>query len=113
MGLRWRRLGAVLVLTTIVTGTTCLALAMHRYPGGTEIDRHCAGHSFWFNFLCDLTGERALNGASNAAARGWARAAMAAFSLGFGAFWLILPAELPGHRALAATIRVAGSSSVL
>lgn len=107
------RLGAAIVLAMMVVGLTLLALAMHRYPGGTEIDPHCVGHSFWLNFLCDLTGDRALNGASNAAGRGVARAAMAAFSIGLGAFWLILPAEFPEHRALAAIVRVAGAVSVL
>ena len=113
--MRWptRRLGAVVVLAMMVTGVASLAIAMHRYPGGTELDHDCVGHSFWFNFLCDLTGDRALNGASNAAGRGFARAAMAAFSVGMGAFWLILPAEFPGHRALAFGVRVAGAISVL
>jgi len=113
MGLRSLRLGAVLVLAMTLTSVACLALAMHRYPGGTELDRHCVGHSFWFNFLCDLTGARALNGAPNAASRGLARAAMAALSVGLGAFWLILPAAFPGHRATAAAIRTAGAISVL
>ena len=107
-----RRLGALVVLAMMVTGVTSLALAMHRYPGGTELDGHTVGHSFWFNFLCDLTGDRALNGASNAA-RDFARAAMAAFGVGLGAFWLILPAEFPGHRVLATCVRVGGTISVL
>lgn len=112
MGLRSRRLGAVIVLAAMVVGVTSLVLAMQRYPGGTELDRHTVGHSFWFNFLCDLTAERAFNGAANPG-RDFGRAAMAAFSIGLGAFWLILPAEFPGHRALAAIVRVGGAISVL
>jgi hypothetical protein len=113
MAVRPLRVGAVVVLATAVVGSALIALAMSRYPGGTELDPHCVGHSFWFNLLCDLTNDRALNGVSNAAGRGFARAGMAVFSLGFGAFWLILPAEFPGHRALAATVRFAGALSVL
>jgi hypothetical protein len=113
VGLRSLRLGAVIVLAMAAASITCLVLAMHHYPGGTELDRHSVGHSFWFNFLCDLTGERALNGAPNATSRGLARAAMAALSVGLGAFWLILPAEFPGHRIAATVIRVAGTISVL
>jgi hypothetical protein len=113
MGARSLRVGAVLVLATGVVGSTLIALAMSLYPGGTELDPHCVGHSFWFNLLCDLTNERALNGASNVAGSGFARAGMAMFSLGFGAFWLILPAAFPGHRALAGTVRLAGAVSVL
>jgi hypothetical protein len=112
MGLRSRRLGAAVVLATMVTGLTLLALAMHRYPGGTELDSHSVGHSFWFNFLCDLTGDRALSGASNGGSA-FARAAMVAFSIGMGAFWLILPAEFPGHRAIGAIVRLSGAISVL
>src|SRR3954452_18630392 len=112
MGLRLLRLGGVIVLAMMVVGLTLLALAMHHYPGGTELDRHFVGHSFWFNLLCDLTGDRALNGASNGPSRGYARGAMAAFSVGLGAFWMILPAEFPRHRRLAVAIRVGGAISV-
>jgi hypothetical protein len=105
------RFGAVIVLAMLVAGSTLLALAMRVYPGGTELDRNCVGHSFWFNFLCDLTGERALNGAANNG-HSLARAAMVAFSVGLCAFWLILPAEFPGHKAIAAIIRLAGTISV-
>ena len=112
MGLRWRRLGAAIVLAMVVTGSTLLLLAMSRYPGGTELDLSSVGHSFWFNLLCDLTSDHALNGAPNPGC-GLARGAMAAFSLGLGAFWLILPAEFPRHRALGATVRVAGAISVV
>jgi hypothetical protein len=94
----------------LVSGVA-LALAMHVYPGGTELDRHSVGHSFWFNLLCDLTGDRALNGAANLG-RGYALAAMAAFSVGLAAFWLILPAEFPERRALARVVRVGGALSV-
>jgi hypothetical protein len=112
MNLRWRRVGALIVLAMMVTGLTFLALAMQRYPGGNELDRASVGHSFWSNMLCDLTGDAALNGAPNPASA-FARAAMAAFTVGLGAFWLILPAEFARHRVLAATVRFGGAVSVL
>jgi hypothetical protein len=112
VGPRWRRLGGTIVLAMLVVGLTLLGLAMHKYPGGTEIDPHCVGHSFWLNFLCDLTGDQALNGEPNGG-RTFARGAMMAFSFGLGAFWLILPAEFSGHRAISAVVRVAGAVSVL
>ena len=112
MGPRLRRLGGTIVLAMLVVGLALLAVAMHRYPGGTEIDPHCVGHSFWLNFLCDLTGEQALNGAPNGG-HAFARAAMMAFAFGMGAFWLILPAEFSGHRALATVVRGGGAISVL
>jgi hypothetical protein len=106
-----RRLGGAVVLAMMLLSGTALALAMHFYPGGTELNRHSVGHSFWFNLMCDLTGDRALNGAVNAG-RGYARAAMAAFSVGLAAFWLILPAEFPERRTLARVVRVGGALSV-
>jgi hypothetical protein len=109
---RRRRLGAWIVLAMMVVGLALLALAMRLYPGGTELDPHTVGHSLWFNLLCDLTGGRALNGAPNAGSS-FARAAMVAFSVGLAAFWLILPAEFPDHRALGAVVRACGSVSVL
>jgi hypothetical protein len=112
VGARSLRSGAAIVLVAMVVGSALLAVAMSLYPGGTELDRAAVGHSFWFNLLCDLTGDSALNGAPNAG-RGFARAGMAVFSVGMGAFWMILPAEFPGHRALAATVRLAGAISVL
>jgi hypothetical protein len=95
----------------MLTSGAALALAMHLYPGGTELDRHSVGHSFWFNLLCDLTGDRALNGAANVG-RSYGRAAMAAFAVGLAAFWLILPAEFPDRRVLARVVRVGGALSV-
>ena len=101
MGPGSRRLGAAIVLAAVVIGLALLSLAMHRYPGGTELDRHCVGHSFWFNLLCDLMGDRALNGTLNAG-RDFARAAMAVFSVGLGAFLKTDPARrvsrAPGDR---------------
>jgi len=37
-------------------------VAIALYPGGTWFNRQAEGHSFWFNFLCDLMQTRALNG---------------------------------------------------
>src|SRR5882672_11198007 len=85
---------------------------MQRYPGGTELDPHTIGHSFWFNLLCDIANERALNGAPNPG-HAFGRLAMAVFAIGLGAFFMILPAEFPGHRALAAIVRIGGAVSML
>ena len=107
------RFGAFVVLAVMLVATILIGLAMYHYPGGTELDPHTVGHSFWFNLLCDLTGECALNGAPNLAGRGFARAGMAVLSVGMGAFWLILPAEFSQHRVTAAVVRVAGAVSAL
>lgn len=57
-----------LVLVSLV-GTACFiacsAVAISYYPGGTWFNRRAPGHSFAYNFLCDLMQVRALNGVEN------------------------------------------------
>jgi hypothetical protein len=110
------RVGAAVVLVSMACGVALLARAMELYPGGSFIDRHACQHSFWLNFLCDLTGERALGGATNPGS-GSARGAIVFLAVSLGAFWLILPsllpAHLPGAPATTAVIRIAGSLSAV
>jgi hypothetical protein len=110
---RWLRIGAAVVLIMMAAGVASLALAMHLYPGGNAIDRQALHHSFWLNFLCDLTGDRAQNGASNVPGSHLARAGIVALSAAVGAFWLVLPALFPAPRAAAALIRIAGVGAAL
>jgi hypothetical protein len=106
------RVGAVVVLVAMVVGAAALGAAMYLYPGGSFVEPHALRHSFWLNFLCDLTGDLALGGAPNPAAP-IARAAMGAFAVSLVAFWLILPAHLTVARSLALCIRVAGAMSAV
>lgn len=102
--------GSVVVVLALVTGVILLAYAMRLYPGGTAIDPRQPGHSFWTNFLCDLTGEVAFNGGANHRGAMVARAGMGALTLGMLSFWLILPFVFPGHRVLAGAIRICGAT---
>ncbi|HVU52518.1 MAG TPA: hypothetical protein VHL80_17685 [Polyangia bacterium] len=92
-GVLW---GACFVLLAVASGAALLGIAMALYPGGTALDAHAPGHSFWLNFLCDLTSPVARNGVANGAGARAARAAMLTLSLGLGATWLVVPAFLPG-----------------
>lgn len=105
------RFGAGLVLAGVIAGVVLLGIAMDRYPGGTAIDPHTRGHSFWLNLLCDLTEHHARNGQPNAAAR-VARAGMFTLSAALGLHWLILPAFMRG-RAVGWLVRVAGVLQVV
>jgi hypothetical protein len=106
------RLGAVVVLSAMFVSVGALAVAMHIYPGGSFIRPEAPRHSFWLNFLCDLTGDRALGGGLNPGAR-IARAGLGALAVSLLGFWFILPAVLPRARATALTIRVAGAMSAV
>jgi hypothetical protein len=87
---------------------------MHLYPGGSAIDSAAVGHSFWLNFLCDLTDTVARNGQPNRGGAALALAALMTFVGAIAAFWLILPALLPGRRpVLAGCIRIAGTVSAV
>jgi hypothetical protein len=101
--------GARFVLFAVVSGASLLGIAMWIYPGGTAVDPDAPGHSFWLNFLCDLTEPVARNGVPSPTGSALARAGMLDLSLALGAVWLIGPALLPDHRAAARLIRGAGA----
>jgi hypothetical protein len=64
-------------------------VAMARYPGGTWFDRTSVGHDFFWNFFCDLTASKALNGEPNPGAI-FAQAGMLVLTLGFLPFWILV-----------------------
>jgi hypothetical protein len=105
--------GARFVLLAVASGAALLGIAMALYPGGTALDAHARGHSFWLNFLCDLTEPVARNGVANEAGSLAARGAMLVLSLGLGATWLVVPVFFPGaagdQRGPARLVRAAGA----
>jgi hypothetical protein len=104
---------AAALLATLAVAVVSLTLAMALYPGGTALDHQHTGHSFWFNFLCDLTSPVAVNGAANRLGSAFAQVAMAALALALGTFWLILPWLFKERRGLGVALRCAGSLSTL
>jgi len=82
-----------------IAGFVALELpAMRLYPGGTWWDRTTQGARFWQNFLCDLEGQTALNGAPNPLGASLAKAAMLLLVVSLVPFWLVVTtlfAELP------------------
>jgi hypothetical protein len=106
-------IAAVTILVAIVGGVGLLAVAMHLYPGGNDIDLTMSGHSFWFNFLCDICADVAVCGRPNPRGAAFARAGMLAFAIALGLFWLILPEPFRQRRRLAAVIRIGGSVSAI
>ena len=101
------------IISTSLLGVVTLALAMRAYPGGTALDPTTVGHSFWLNFLCDLTGDVAVNGAANARGASLARVAMVALAVALGCFWLLVPLSFAGGRAFSRPIRTFGLLAVV
>jgi hypothetical protein len=104
--------GSAAILAATGVGLVLLAVAMRVYPGGSAIDRAAAGHSFWFNFLCDLTADVAGNGRPNHPGATFAWTALLAFSVALGCFWMILPAAFAGLPSIGTWIRILGGLSV-
>src|SRR6187397_137758 len=62
--------------------------AMFLYPGGTQFNPAAPGHSFWLNYLCDLSDEHTWSGAPNPRGSLFGRAAMIAITGALAAlFW--------------------------
>jgi len=79
---------------------TCYAVAIALYPGGTWWNRDAVGHSFAWNFLCDLMQTEALNGAPAPVGSALARIGMVAMLVGLVAFYAqIAKLESPVSRA--------------
>jgi hypothetical protein len=103
-------IGSLGILIAMAVGIALLAAAMLRYPGGTAFDPLSHGHSFWFNFLCDLTPDVAVNGRPNPGGR-LARAAMIAFCVALACFWVVLPASFRNRRRISIATKTFGVMS--
>lgn len=84
---------------------------MALYPGGAQHAPEAAGHSFWLNYLCDLTDASARNGVANDGAL-LGRLGMAALIAALGVMFVYTP-RVFGSRALAAFVRGAGALAVI
>ncbi len=77
-----------------VAGTACfsasIAFAIAHYPGGTWSDPAAKGHSFAWNFLCDLMQTRALNGQDATIGSSVARFGTAAMFGALAAFFTLV-----------------------
>ena len=105
------RVVAVVLLGLLAAGAMASAVAAARYPGGTWMDRTTVGHSFWGNFLCDISRDPALDGLPHPAAP-WGRAAEWSLVLALGLFFWIVPALVEPRRR-GWTIRILGAVATL
>jgi len=109
--LRSTRVVAAVLLGLLAAGAVASAMAAARYPGGTWMDRTSVGHSFWGNFLCDISRDPALDGRPHPGAP-WGRAAEWMLVVALGLFFWIVPAlVVPRRRGW--TLRILGVVATL
>src|ERR1700754_876123 len=75
------------VLIGVVISVILIMIAISVYPGGTMFDEYSTGFDWSKNFMSNLFGERALNGAENPA-RIWANAGMILLPFTYAVFFI-------------------------
>ena len=87
------KLPRLLVLLSVLLFVVLHSIAAFKFPGGNVFDTQASGHSFWLNYLCDLTHTTALNGEPNPSAP-IAKASMLVLSVGLAAFFWLAASRL-------------------
>jgi len=84
---------AAFAVPALLGAFVCLyAAAALAYPGGTWEDPSTVGHSFFFNYYCDLMRPTALNGQPNPLGARLAELGQLVFALALGPFFFVAPA---------------------
>lgn len=99
-----------LPIAGVMVALLLLALATVAYPGGSQADAQATGFDWGNNYLCNLFGETAVNGAANSA-RGWAIAGWLFLCISIAGFFIDFARKIP-HRNAATIIRYFGASSM-
>ena len=106
---RWQGLG---LGAATLTSCGLFFAAMALYPGGNWLDPTAPGHDFARNFLCDILGPVAWNGAANREGRALALGGYWLFCATFAWFWWLAPTGWSArHRRLGHLTRLAGLAS--
>jgi membrane-associated HD superfamily phosphohydrolase len=86
------------VLTGIIISLILILTAISVYPGGTMFNEYSTGFSWTKNFMSNLFGTRALNGAENPS-RIWACAGMIILPLTYALFFFNMAKKIPEKNA--------------
>lgn len=86
------------VLTGIIISLILILTAISVYPGGTMFNEYSTGFSWTKNFMSNLFGTRALNGAENPS-RIWAYAGMIVLPLTYALFFFNMAKKIPEKNA--------------
>jgi len=86
------------LIVGILSTITLLAIAAAQYPGGSQADSTALGYDWRNNYISNLFGEQAVNGASNPG-RYWAVAGMFLLSVSLAWFFVSFAKKIPQKRA--------------
>lgn len=99
------------LLLGILSTITLLAVAATQYPGGSQADSTALGYDWKNNYISNLFGEQAVNGASNPG-RYWAMAGMFLLSVSLALFFVSFAKKIPQKRA-AQVLKYTGISGMV
>ena len=100
------------ILASVGTFIALVVLSMATYPGGSWLDRTSRSHDLLRNFLCDLLGPVAINGAPNPVGSAAMMGAMGILALGLGVLFWSVPALFIGPT-VAVAVRACGTISLI
>lgn len=98
------------VFIGIIAALLLLTIAMMVYPGGSMFDKNSVGFDLTKNFISNLFGEQALNGADNPS-RYWADAGMIFLAVSFAMFFIRFSERIP-QKSAANVIKYAGAGGM-
>nr|WP_294945565.1 hypothetical protein [uncultured Mucilaginibacter sp.] len=99
------------ILFCIIISLALLVIATFRYPGGSQVDKNSVGYHWADNYISNLFGEKAVNGADNTA-RFWAIGGMVFLSAGFALFFVEFSKRIPAKGA-AKVIKYVGAGGMV
>lgn len=99
------------VLIGIVVFLLLITIAISIYPGGSFFDHNTVGFNLTQNFLCNLFGPLALNGAENPS-RIWATAGIILLSITYAIFFFNMSKKIPDRNA-AGILKYGGIANML
>lgn len=102
------RVAAFSVPALLVVFAGLYAAAAFSYPGGTWEEPTRVGHSWLFNYYCDLMRPIALNGQPNPVGSRLAELGQLVFALTLGPFFWVAPRVFPERATLGRAVRVLG-----
>jgi len=86
------------ILIGIIISISLLVIATLYYPGGSQFDKNAIGYDWKNNFISNLFGEKAVNGADNPS-RFWAVGGMIFLAASFATFFVGFSKRIPAKGA--------------